>query len=176
MPLIRPNNIFSHIIRFLVLIILQVYILNNVLFFNIINPYVYIYFILLLPFETPPALLTILSFILGISVDLFSGTIAIHAFASTIIGFLRPFVLKIFAPYDGYEKNSAPTIDFYEVKWWIKYSLLLTFIHHAILFFTETFHFKHFFFTMIKIIASTILSMILMLLFQYFFHKKQNNL
>jgi len=171
-----PNNIFSHIIRFFVLILLQVYILNNVLFFNILNPYIYIYFILLLPFETPPVLLTILRFMIGISVDLFSGTIAIHAFASTITGFLRPFVLKIFSPHDGYEKNSAPTIAFYEVNWWIKYALFVTLIHHSVLFFTETFHFQHFFFTLIKIIASTVLTLILMLLLQYFFHKKSNKL
>lgn len=158
------------------MVLLQVYVLNNILFFNVLNPYIYIYFILLLPFEMPPVLLTMLSFLIGISVDIFSGTIAIHAFASTIAGFSRLFILKIFSPHDGYEKNSAPTIAFYEINWWIKYALFVTLIHHSVLFFTETFHFQHIFFTLIKIIASTFLTLIIMVLFQYFFHKKSNKL
>lgn len=170
------NNLISHIIRFFVLILLQVYVLNNILFFNIINPYVYIYFILLLPFELPPFAVTFLSFLMGISIDFFSGTIALNALASTVIGFLRPYILKLFSPYDGYEKNTAPTIAFYNLNWWFKYSLFITIIHHSILFFTETFHFKNIFFTLLKIIASSSLSIFLMILMQYFFHKKSKNL
>mgnify|MGYP005840767533 CR=1 FL=1 len=171
-----PNNIISHIIRFFVLIFLQVYVLNNILFFNLINPYIYIYFILLLPFELPPLIITLLSFLMGISIDLFSGTIALHAFASTIAGYLRPYILKLFSPHDGYEKNTAPTIAFYNLRWWIKYSLFITMIHHSVLFFTETFHFHHIFFTFAKILASSTLTIVLMILLQYFFHKRSKNL
>lgn len=170
------NNIISHIIRFFVLIFLQVYVLNNILFFNLINPYIYIYFILLLPFELPPFVITLLSFLIGISIDFFSGTIAINAFASTVSGYIRPYILKLFSPHDGYEKNTAPTIAFYNLNWWIKYSLFITMIHHSVLFFTETFHFHHIFFTLAKIIASSTLTLLLMILMQYFFHKRSKNL
>lgn len=170
------NNIFSHIIRFFVLILLQVYVLNNILFFNIINPYVYIYFILLLPFELPPVLITFLSFLIGISIDFFSGTMAINAFASTVAGYMRPFILKLFSPHDGYEKNSAPTIAFYNLNWWIKYAMFMTLIHHGVLFFTETFHLHAVLYTMAKIIMSSVLSLILMILMQYFFHKSSKKL
>ena len=42
-----------NIIRFVFLVLLQVLILNNIQFSGYINPYFYIYFILLLPFDTP---------------------------------------------------------------------------------------------------------------------------
>lgn len=171
-----PNNILSHTIRFFVLILLQVYVLNNILFLNLVNPYVYIYFILLLPFELPPVIITLLSFMIGISIDFFSGTIALNALASTVAGYLRPFILKLFSPHDGYEKNTAPTIAYYNLNWWIKYAFFMTIIHHSVLFLSESFHFHNISFTLLKIIVSSILSLILMILMQYFFHKSSKKL
>jgi len=171
-----PNNFLSHIIRFILLVILQVLVLNNILFFNIINPFVYIYFIILLPFELPSVIVVLLSFFIGLTVDFFSGTLAIHALASTIAGYARPFILKLFSPHDGYEKNSSPTIAYYDIEWWLKYAIFITFIHHSVLFFVDSFHFNNFFFTIIKIILSSILTIIIMLLMQFFFHKHSKNL
>ncbi len=166
-------NIHKHIIRFVALLLVQVYILNNILFLNILNPYIYIYSILLLPFETPNFILTIISFIIGFSLDAFTGTYGIHAFATTLIGFLRPTILKFYAPIDGYDKNTNPTIQFYDIYWWLKYSFTITFIHHLILFIIETFHFYEIHITIFKALLSTIISIILMTLLQYFFHKSK---
>ncbi len=167
-------NIFQHIIRFFVLVVVQIYVLNNILFLNIINPYIYIYFILLLPFETPNFILIILSFILGFTVDLFTGSYAIHAFATTFIGYIRPFVLKLYSPFDGYDKNTKPTIEFYDIYWWLKYAFTITFIHHSILFLLETFHLHNLFHTTVKALISTILTVILITLLQHFFHKSKS--
>jgi len=43
------NNPFIHIVRFVVLILLQVLLLNDINFLGYINPYLYILFIILLP-------------------------------------------------------------------------------------------------------------------------------
>ncbi len=169
-----PNRIDRHIIRFFLVVLIQVYILNNVLFYNIINPYIYIYFILLLPFQLPKAIQTILGFIIGISIDFFTGSLAIHTISSTFLGYFRPYILKLFAPFDGYDTNSAPTLQFYDLSWWIKYSLTATFLHHSILFISETFHFANLGMTFIKVVVSTILTTFLMTLLQYFFHKSKS--
>ncbi|NSW44681.1 MAG: rod shape-determining protein MreD [Bacteroidales bacterium] len=171
-----PNSILSHIIRFILLVLLQVFVFNNILFFNIINPFVYIYFLILLPFELPPVIIVLLGFLIGITIDFFSGTIAIHALASTVAGYARPFVLKLFSPHDGYEKNTNPTIAYYDIEWWIKYALFITFIHHSVLFIVESFHLNYLIFTLTKIILSSLITIIIMVLMQYFFHKHSKNL
>ncbi|MCX7862021.1 MAG: rod shape-determining protein MreD [Bacteroidales bacterium] len=168
------NRIENHIIRFILLILLQVYVINNILFFNVVNPYIYIYFILLLPFQTPKWLLTLLGFLIGFLVDLFTGSIAIHAAATTFISFLRPYILQLFAPIDEYQKNSQPTLEFYDLSWWIKYSLSVSFVHHSALFWLEKFNFTHFGFVLLKTIVSSCLSVFLMTLFQLFFNKPLN--
>lgn len=166
-------NIHKHIIRFIVLVLIQIYVLNNVLFINILNPYIYIYFLLLLPFNIPNFLLIILSFILGFSIDAFTGSYAIHASATTLAGFIRPFILKLYAPFDGYEKLTEPTLEYYDISWWLKYAFTISIIHHFVLFLLETFHLNNIFFTFAKALISSILSVILMTLLQYFFHKSK---
>jgi len=60
--------------RFIFLVLFQVWILNNLRVGGYINPYFYIYFVLLLPFSAPKWLLLVSSFLLGISIDLFMNT------------------------------------------------------------------------------------------------------
>jgi len=80
--------------RFVFLILFQVLILNNIQFSGYINPYFYIYFILLLPFETPRWLLLLSAFLLGLSLDAFTNTFGLNASACVLMAFARPFVIS----------------------------------------------------------------------------------
>ena len=86
------QNIFS----FIVLILLQVLVLNNVQFLGFLNPYIYILFILSLPVKFPRWITLILGFVLGLIIDIFSNTIGIHAFATVLIAFFRAGIIKLF--------------------------------------------------------------------------------
>ena len=72
----------KYLTQFVILVILQLLIFNNIEFSGYVNPYVYVLFILLLPFDTPKALLLILAFIMGIIIDLFMGTPGVHSSAT----------------------------------------------------------------------------------------------
>src|SRR6056297_4336346 len=92
-----------YIISFILLLTLQILVLNNIQLSGFINPYLYVLFILILPFETPKWMLLLLAFILGMVVDLFSHTPGMHTSATVFMAFLRPYVLEFFSPRDGYE-------------------------------------------------------------------------
>jgi rod shape-determining protein MreD len=159
------------VINFIILVFLQVLILNNIQLGGFINPYVYILFILILPFETPKWLLLVLGFLLGLSIDLFSNTIGMHSSATVFIAFLRPFVLKIISPRDGYDSETYPTVSFYGVNWFLKYSVILVFAHHLFLFYIEVFKFSGFFNTLLRVILSSMLSLIIIFISQYFYRR-----
>jgi hypothetical protein len=161
-----------NIIRFLVVILIQVLILNNIMLHGYLNPYFYIIFILLLPFETPRWLLLVAGFALGISVDLFAGTLGMHTAATVFIAFLRPWVLSLFAPRDGYEPDTSPSVHFYGLAWFVSYALVLTFLHHLVLFYIEVFHFQEFFSTFLRVFLSTLLTASTIILSQFFIFKK----
>jgi rod shape-determining protein MreD len=100
------NSILRFGLIFILLILFQVLLFNNIQFSGYVNPYVYIMFILLLPVEIPGWLLLLLSFFTGMIIDFFSGSPGMHSFASVLAGFVRPYVLRIISPRDGYEPGS----------------------------------------------------------------------
>jgi rod shape-determining protein MreD len=158
--------------RFLILIFIQVLILNNIQLSGYINPYFYILFLLLLPFETPNWSLPIIGFLLGLSVDLFAHTPGIHASASVLIAYLRPFILKMISPRDGYEPGSFPRIFYYGFKWFLKYTVIMVTVHHFFLFYIEVFRLSDFFTTFLRAVVSSVFSILLIFLSQYFIFRR----
>jgi len=163
-----PRNIF----RFIFLVLLQVLVLNNIQFSGYINPYLYVLFILLLPFETPGWLLLVFAFFLGLSVDIFSDTIGMHASASVFMAFLRPFVLQLIAPRDGYEIGKLPRVYYYGIVWFFKYSFLLILLHHLFLFSIEVFNFNSYYLILVRTFLSVIFTTVLVIISQYIIFRK----
>jgi rod shape-determining protein MreD len=161
-----------YLMSFILLVFLQVFILNNIQFSGYINPYIYILFIIALPFETPKWALLILAFILGLTIDLFSSTIGMHCSATVFIAFMRPYILKVISPRDGYESETLPQLKYYGVNWFIKYSTVLIFAHHFVLFYIEVFRFSNFFTTFVRVVLSSIFTIILVLISQFFYGKE----
>ena len=164
-----PRNIF----RMFILILFQVLVLNNIQVSGFINPYMYVLFILLLPFETPRWLLLISGFAIGISIDLFANTPGMHTSATVFMAFLRPYVLKLLVPHDEYESGTYPRLYYFGFTWFLKYSLVLVFLHHTFLFYVEVFRITFFFHTMLRVMLSTLFSVFLIILSQFFIYRKQ---
>lgn len=162
------NNTLRFGLIFILLILSQVFLFNNIQFSGYVNPYVYIMFILLLPVELPAWLLLILSFITGLIIDFFSGSLGMHTAASVLAGFVRPYVLQILSPRDGYEPGSEPSMIIYGFRWFLIYTLIIVLIHHTALFYLEVFRFTEFFRTLLRVLLSSLFSATFILLIEYF--------
>jgi rod shape-determining protein MreD len=160
------SSVFSLI--FILLVLAQVLLFNNIQFSGYVNPYVYIMFILLLPAEIPAALALILSFGIGITIDFYSGSAGMHAFASTFAGFVRPFVLRSISPRDGYKPRAQPAMVNYGFRWFLLYTAIIVFVHHITLFFVEAFRIIDFFRTFLRVILSSAFSLIFITLIEFY--------
>ncbi|TAL66952.1 MAG: rod shape-determining protein MreD [Bacteroidetes bacterium] len=162
------NSILRFGLIFILLILLQVLLFNNIQFSGYINPYVYIMFILLLPFEIPSWLLLLLSFATGLIMDFFSGSPGMHSAATVLAGFVRPYILRVNSPRDGYELNAEPSMLTYGFRWYLTYTLLIVLVHHTALFYLEVFRFADFFRTMLRVIMSSLFSITFILLVEFY--------
>lgn len=162
----------KYIIRFLILVLLQVLVFNNIQISGFINPYFYILFILILPFDAPKWSLPLIGFLLGISIDIFTQTPGIHASATVLMAFARPFVLGSISPREGYESGSFPRLYYYGFKWFLKYSVILVCMHHFFLFYVEIFRISDFFATFLRALLSSFFSLTFIILSQYFIFKR----
>ena len=161
-----------NILRFVILVLFQVLILDNIMLNGYLVPYFYVLFIILMPFETPKWVQLIIGFLLGVSIDLFEHTLGMHTAATVFIAFIRPYLLNLFAPRDGYELDTYPRIYYYGFSWFLKYALIIVFAHHFLLFYLEVFSLQEFFSTFLRVILSTLLSVSTIILSQYFVFRK----
>lgn len=162
------NSILRFSVITILLILLQVLVLNNIQFSGFVNPYVYIMIILLLPSVTPAWLVLIISFVTGLIIDLFSGSPGMHASATLLAGFSRPFVLRLISPRDGYESGSDLSMAAYGFRWFFIYASIIVLIHHTTLFFLEVFRFTDFFRTILRILLSSLFTVGFILLLEYY--------
>jgi rod shape-determining protein MreD len=162
------NSILRFSVITILLILLQILVLNNIQFSGFVNPYVYIMIILLLPSVTPAWLVLIISFLTGLIIDLFSGSPGMHASATLLAGFSRPFVLRLISPSDGYESGSDLSMAAYGFRWFFIYAAIIVLIHHTALFFLEVFRFTDFFRTILRILLSSFFTVGFILLLEYY--------
>ena len=167
------NEIIRNIVRFLLLVMVQVLIIKNIELGRFINPFIYVLFIIVLPFETPKWILLFCGFAVGITIDMFYDTVGMHAAACVFMAYVRPGVLKLFSPRDGYEFGTQPTVQYLGVPWFLSYSGILVFLHHVVLFYLEIFRFSEFFSTFFRVIISAIFTVLLIVITQYLFNRKK---
>jgi hypothetical protein len=165
--------VFINIVRFFLLLVLQVLVLNRISFYGFLNPYAYILFILLLPFETPGWLLLLLSFASGLAVDLFSGTIGLHASASVFAGFVKPGIVKLVGEKPEYDITTQPTLREMGLKWFFAYAATMTFLHHLFLNFIDVFSFREFWQTLLRVILSSAFTLLFILLIEFIFTSRK---
>lgn len=157
--------VLQNIFRFIILVLFQVLVLNNIQFLGYINPYIYILFILSLPYQTPRWFTLILAFAIGLTIDTFSNTMGMHAFAAVMVAFLRTGIIKLFTAIEE-GNNPTPSFHTFGVSAYVKYVIAMVVIHHATLFFLEAFTFANFWIMSLKIVLSSMLTILLILGFQ----------
>lgn len=165
--------ILMNLVRFIMLIFLQVFLLKNVALYNLSTPYLYILFILLLPFETPNIVLFILSFLVGLTIDMFYDTPGLHAAACTVLALVRVMFISITVQKDGFDNEPEPTLSIMGFRWFFTYALVLTLFHHFFLFNLEVFRLTEIQYTLSRFLLSSIFTVFLMLVSGLLFFRRK---
>lgn len=165
--------LLTNIFRFFMVLIIQLLVFNNIQFSGYINPFFYVLFILLLPFETPRWLMLISSFLLGLTVDIFGHSYGMHAAASVLIAYLRPYVVRFVHSNKEYEAGVLPTMGHLGFGWFLSYASILIFIHHFTYFYLEVFRFNDFLTTFYRVLFSSIATIFVIIAQQFLFLKER---
>lgn len=152
---------------------MQVFLLKNTGYYNLATPFIYILFILLLPFGIPNTLLFLLAFVTGITIDAFYNTPGINAAACTLLAFVRILFISVTVQKEGFDNEPDPSLSNMGFRWFLFYASLLTFFHHLMLFFLETFSLYEIHYTFIRVIFSSLLTVFLILVCEFIFFRKK---
>ena len=84
------HKTLPYLALFAVVVLLQVFLFDNLSISIYLNPLVYVAFIALLPLDTPPAAVLGAGLALGVTMDFAMGAAGINTIATLLIAFLRP--------------------------------------------------------------------------------------
>lgn len=156
------SQFLQNTLRFVLLILMQVIVFNNQNIFGYINVYPYILFIILYPINYSRYGLLFASFLLGLTVDMFSNSGGMHAAACVFFAFFRHNLFRIsFGINYEHQIIKIPQLPFKEQFIFVVFSVLL---HHLMLFSLEAFTFTLALQVIIKTLLSTIFTTIFSLL------------
>jgi rod shape-determining protein MreD len=150
------NNVLRYSGVFVVLVLLQLLIFNNIQFSGYINPYVYVMLIIILPLSLPSWVVLIIAFLAGFIIDAFSGTMGVHTFATVMAGFVRPWIISLNMTHEAADPDISPSVQNNGLRWFFMFALMIVLVHHLSLFYVEVFSFSGFFRTFLRVIVSTL--------------------
>jgi len=164
--------IITQIIRFVLFVLIQSLVFNQLEIGIGIQVMIYPLFIMLLPFETSVLLLLVLAFVMGLSIDSISDTYGLHTSSLLLVAYMRPVIFKVFAPREGYD--SIKEASFFEMgqRWFISVFGTLLLIHHLWFFLFEMFNMSELGLVLQKTSLSVPLSFLLCIFLQVIFVAK----
>ncbi len=166
------NLFLRHALAFLLYVIVQVFFLKGVIVFGVAFCWLYVSFLLFLPFATDRALLLLIAFIFGLTIDMFYNTLGVNTAACLTMAFARKYVLRLYRPSGGYEPQQRPLLADMRLQWFASYTLTMLAIHHLILFWVEDLSLLNFGMFLLKVFGSLTFTFITILLFQYLFYRQ----
>ncbi len=161
-----------YIFFLIVSVLVQVLIFDRITLSSVFLVQYYVIFVLLLPFNLNRYSVLFLALLSGLLVDIFNSTPGLHSSAIVFMGYFRNFFLSLYSPRDGYDQNKLPGIQSYGTGWFIRYSFFLILIHNFVIFILEAFSFENFGQTLLKIFASTIATIVFVILGNIIFFKR----
>jgi hypothetical protein len=168
------SDLVKNIFRLAIFILVQVFVLNKIPHLHqFVVPYLYYLFILWLPFTIPRMGVLGIGFLTGLLLDYFMMTPGLHAAACVLIAYVRPFLINLMIVKDTSE------LTYHEpsprgMGWgpYFIYVFILTLLHHVYLVFLQWLDFGTFLTFLIKVGATTGISMLLILTVELLFPRR----
>lgn len=169
------STLVKLVLRFCLFIFVQVFVLFQIPpLHHLVTPYLYMLFILWLPFKMGRRTQLLLAFLLGLALDSFTQTYGLHSVPCVLIAYLRPFLIKSLVQQEDVELNyEEPSVQSMGFAPYYTYVTILIFIHHILLFFLQALQTGGMVYFIVKTLFSTAISLILVLLTELLFSRKQ---
>jgi rod shape-determining protein MreD len=161
------SGIIRGILYFIIFMLIQVLILNNISFLRIATPFLYLYFLMKMPVGISTSAMLILSFFTGLVLDMFTNTPGIHAAACTFAGFYRENLIQLFIGKD-LMGGVYPSINVFGLGGFLRYTLSFVALHHIILFLVEAFTLFDALFLVIRILSSMAITVLFIFIVEAF--------
>lgn len=167
------KTVIQFTVLFIVLVLAQVLVFNHLYLFNSALPLAFIYFIMRLPISLSTISVMSLSFLLGLTIDIFSNTAGMNALACTLLAVMRMPVFHLYAPREDDINNLEPSVKTLGIATYTKYAISISLIYCTVFFIIESFSFFNPTKLVLRICGSTILTFIFLMCIDFLINQRR---
>lgn len=160
------TDFIKYVVLFCIIIFLQVFVFNNIVFRHIgyAMPIIYIYPLLKLPITINRNILIFIGFFLGFIIDIFCDTLGVNAAVSTFIAYLRQPLISAYVKDENKRKaKEIPGISTWRFMPFLGYITILTTIQISLITFLENIYYFNWKFIIPQIISSIVISILIII-------------
>lgn len=163
----------NRVVWFVVLVLLQALVLDNILLWGVARPILYIYLIMKLNTGTGRCEGMLWAFALGLAMDIFDNTPGAGAAALVLAAFVRPMLLRLFVPRDiQNDAPMVPSVGTFGIVPFFKYALAFVLVDHAAMLALEHFTFADFDIYLLRVAGCTVMTMAFVFVLELFTGKR----
>ena len=152
----------KYTIAFLLLIPAQAIVFNHAMLFNVAVPLVFLWLIISLPLPTGTNLSVTLGFLAGVRLDMFCDTPGVNSLCCTVLSFCRKPLFHLYVSMDDDLAGRSPSAQTMGHGPYMKYMLTMVLIYCTMAFTIEAFQFFTFRLLLLRIIASSAYTFVLL--------------
>lgn len=150
-----------YVIAFVVLVLLQIFLVDNISLSVYFHPLIYIAFVILLPLDLKPIWVLLLSTAMGLTIDALTGMAGLNTIATTAVGFLRGWLLSTALGHSTGHDDMVPVLHRLTPKQMAWYIILMVVVHSTIYFAMESLTLVNALHTLLRLVVSDVVAIAL---------------
>lgn len=139
---------------FVVLVLLQIFLLDNITLSVFFHPMIYVAFVIMMPLDYKPLTVLLLSALMGLVIDMLTGMNGLNVIATTATGFMRPMMLRLAVGHATGADDSVPALHRLSPKHLVWYISSMIILHSTIFFMLESLSLGNLPYTLLRLIVS----------------------
>lgn len=164
--------VFRNIGRFVLLMLLQLFVFDNIYLGGYINPCLYVLFVAMLPTSLPAIPMMLIAFGTGLMADVTSNMLGFNAFACTVVAFLRGVWLDNIVRGDNEGEVDTPSIRTVPYQQYSLYLFFLLLVFNFVYQLLLVFDLRELPSILLTTLLSTIITWLLAILYQSLLFRK----
>ncbi|MFI3267941.1 MAG: hypothetical protein R3Y51_04395 [Rikenellaceae bacterium] len=165
----------EYLALYILIVFLQMILFDNIQITGYLNIIIYPLFLILLPFNTNRIILLFLGAVLGLTADIISCSFGVYSIVFIFLGFVRPFLLRLFVKTDLEDSPAMPVSGVMGAASFLQYLFVIMFLTFVSVTFLERLTLDYLWVAMLKILVSTVVSSLIIYFLQLPLNKLNKN-
>ena len=148
--------------RYIVVMLLQVLLFDQLQLWGVCHPYIYVLCLLMMPITLPHSMDMMIGAAIGLVMDVFCNSLGIHMAACVLLMLIRPYLLGVIVN-DKDRLNEQ--INLRTIGWeaLIRYTVILVLVHHLTTFTLAAWNWNYIGFVLIETAVSSAVTILVVL-------------